>query len=395
MVTVLMLMAALPLALAVGVWLAQVLLGRRWAAAAAPDDADPRPRLAVLIPAHDEAGGIAATLATLTPQLRPGDRLLVVADHCNDATADVARTGGAEVTVRQGAAERGKGHALAFGAAHLAAGAAPEVLVVVDADCRLEAGSLTALARAAAAQGGPVQALYLMHQPPGRDGLGARVATFAWRVKNGLRPSGWQRLGWPCQLTGSGMAWPFALVPPAQLASASVVEDMQLGLQLAAAGHAPQWCAEARVHSEFPSDPAAVQTQRTRWEHGHLGLLQHTALPLLGRALGRRDAALAALALDLAVPPLALLVVLTGALAALALVLWGLDWVDAVAPLALGGLLGLLALGVLRAWWLCGRDLLRATELLRAPLVLLAKLPLYLRYLTRRQTRWVRTKRDR
>lgn len=394
MVTPLLLLAAAPLALAVLVWLAQVLLGRRWAAAAQPDDDAPRPRLAVLIPAHDEAGGIAATLATLTPQLHPGDRLLVVADHCSDATAEVARAHGAEVTVRQGAAERGKGHALAWGADHLL-GDAPEVLVIVDADCRLEPGSLTALARAAAAHGGPVQALYLMHQPPGREGIGARVATFAWRVKNGLRPSGWQRLGWPCQLTGSGMAWPFALVAPAQLASGSVVEDMQLGLQLAAQGHAPRWCPEARVHSEFPLDPAAVQTQRTRWEHGHLGLVQRTVLPLLGRAIRQRDAGLAALALDLAVPPLALLVLLTGALAALALGLWALDWVSELAPLALGGLLALLALGVLRAWWLCGRDLLRAPDLLRMPLYVLSKLPLYWRYLTRRQTRWVRTKRDR
>jgi hypothetical protein len=40
-----------------------------------------RPRLAVLVPAHNEAAVIVATLETLRPQLRAGDRLLVVADN--------------------------------------------------------------------------------------------------------------------------------------------------------------------------------------------------------------------------------------------------------------------------------------------------------------------------
>jgi hypothetical protein len=39
----------------------------------------------VLVPAHNEESGIAATLAALLPQLAAGDRLLVVADNCSDA----------------------------------------------------------------------------------------------------------------------------------------------------------------------------------------------------------------------------------------------------------------------------------------------------------------------
>ena len=44
-----------------------------------------RPRFAVMMPAHDEAAGIAASIATIVPQLNSGDRLLVVADNCGDA----------------------------------------------------------------------------------------------------------------------------------------------------------------------------------------------------------------------------------------------------------------------------------------------------------------------
>src|SRR5205814_9716062 len=67
-----------------------------------------RPRLAVLVPAHNEAAGIAAALATMTAQLQPGDRLLVVADNCSDDTARVAAVAGAEVAERHDLQRRGK-----------------------------------------------------------------------------------------------------------------------------------------------------------------------------------------------------------------------------------------------------------------------------------------------
>ncbi len=71
-----------------------------------------RPQVAVLVPAHDEASIIGATLASIAPQLRPGDRLLVVADNCTDDTAQLAREAGAEVVERHDARLRGKGYAL-------------------------------------------------------------------------------------------------------------------------------------------------------------------------------------------------------------------------------------------------------------------------------------------
>src|SRR5262252_6431115 len=79
----------------------------------------PRPALAVLIPAHDEAGGIAATIRAVIAQLRPCDRLLVVADNCSDDTASVAMSLGAEVIERRDPSLRGKGYALDHGVRHL------------------------------------------------------------------------------------------------------------------------------------------------------------------------------------------------------------------------------------------------------------------------------------
>jgi cellulose synthase/poly-beta-1,6-N-acetylglucosamine synthase-like glycosyltransferase len=53
----------------------------------------------VLIPAHDEAASIGATLESLFAQEPPPDRVIVVADNCTDATGEIARAHGAEVFV--------------------------------------------------------------------------------------------------------------------------------------------------------------------------------------------------------------------------------------------------------------------------------------------------------
>ena len=96
-----------------------------------------RSRLAVLVPAHDEGAVLLQTIADIQMQLRPGDRLLVVADNCADDTAGIARAAGAEVVERHDPDKRGKGYALDFGIRHLALDP-PEVVIIIDADCRLK-----------------------------------------------------------------------------------------------------------------------------------------------------------------------------------------------------------------------------------------------------------------
>jgi cellulose synthase/poly-beta-1,6-N-acetylglucosamine synthase-like glycosyltransferase len=92
--------AALLILLPVLVLFVQVLLGCL-PARPLPMATGKRARVAVLVPAHDEASVIRATLASITPQLAAGDRLLVVADNCSDDTATLARQAGAQVVERQ------------------------------------------------------------------------------------------------------------------------------------------------------------------------------------------------------------------------------------------------------------------------------------------------------
>ena len=70
-------------------------------------------------------------------------------------------------------------------------------------------------------------------------------------------------------------------------------------------------------------------------------------------------------------------------------------WIDDMGPgLAYGLLLGCFGAAVLLAWWVRGRDLVRLFELLSIPVYIATKLPVYVRFVVRRERRWVRTDRD-
>ena len=394
LVAVLLWLGVGALALPVAVLLVQLLLANRPRSTQTQTDTDgppnAGPRLAVLVPAHNESAVITATLADLLRQLRPGDRLLVVADNCTDDTAALARSAGAEVVERHHAMLRGKGYALDFGVRFLAANP-PEVLVVVDADCQVQPGSLETLVRTAMQTGRPVQALYLM-KSPASAGLKLRLAEFAWRIKNHARPLAWHRLGWPCQLMGTGMAFPWAMTRQMDLANGHLVEDMKLGAELALAGSPPLFCPQALVTSEFPAHADAQQSQRKRWEHGHLGVLLSLGPRLLWKGLVNRRIEVVAMALDLLVPPVALLATLLLLLwtTALGLAWWAGMWL----PLGLASAWLLAFVNTLwLAWRGWGSDLVSGREWLQVPLYVLGKLPVYLAFVFKRQKAWVRTDR--
>lgn len=350
-----------------------------------------RPSVAVLVPAHNEEAVIEQTLKSVMPQLSTHDRLLVVADNCTDKTAEVAKTIGAEVIVRSDSIRRGKGFALAHGVAHLNQ-APTDVLLICDADAIMVGGSLEKLARTADELHQPVQAKYLLKADWTKSAK-TRVSAFAFLVKNFVRPSGLQRLGGSCLLTGTGMAFPWALIKDASFGGDNLVEDMQLGIDLAIAGAGPVLCAEALVYSESAPDTAAVE-QRTRWEHGHLNTIRTQSVRLFREAFKQKRWDLFVLGLEVSVPPLAMLVMvycgLLGLLAALHQVVLIPSWV-LVAYSLLGGIF---AGAIVLAWYRHGRAYIRGSDLLTIPLYIVGKFAIYLRFFYRPQKSWVRTDRD-
>ena len=356
-----------------------------------PERTNRRLRVAVLVPAHNEELVIDVCLKSILEQERDIDRLIVIADNCVDNTASIAIAAGAEVVTRTDTQRRGKGYALDFGVQHLRTNP-PDIVLIIDADCRVEASGISRLTRYCADAARPIQALYLM-RASGNGGAKMRIAEFAWRVKNLVRPLGLKKLGLPSQLMGTGMAFPWECISRAQLATGHIVEDLQLGIDLALAGTAPRFYPDTLFTSEFAISQEGFRTQRTRWEHGHLSLIVGAVPRLVFASIVSLDVDLLALALDLSVPPLALLTMAAGLLWILTLCLY-LPTRD-LAPLLLASITcGMLAISVLVSWLRFARDTISLRDLGFTVLYTIGKIPLYLRFIYARQFDWVRSKRN-
>ena len=358
---------------------------------------DPRPghyvrrRLAVLVPAHNEGAGILPTLADIQSQLNPGDRLLVIADNCTDDTAAVAMMAGAEVIERRDLKKLGKGYALDFGLRHLSLDP-PEIIIFVDADCRVEPSTINRLGLICAATGRPVQALHIMTSP-NKSLVNNQVAEFAGRVKLSLRQLGLSALRLPCVLMGTGMAFPWDVVRLADFTSGSIVEDLKLGLELTLAGYSPIYCPYACVTSEFPSSIKGVRIQRKRWEQGHIGMILNDALRLFYLAIARRNWKLLALTLDLTVPPLSLLMMLVAAVFSVT-VLAAFFSVSSMALAISTATVVLFLVAIFLAWLKCGRDVLPVGAIFLIAPYVVGKLGLYRDALAgKSDARWNRTDR--
>jgi cellulose synthase/poly-beta-1,6-N-acetylglucosamine synthase-like glycosyltransferase len=363
---------------------------KRWRPATQPNPDKP-PRCVILIPAHDEETIIARTLSALAPQVGPGDRVVVIADNCKDATAEIARSHGAEVLERTDHERRGKGFALAFGRDYLKANP-PDIVVVLDADCTAREGAVQRLTHQAHVRQRPAQGNYLM-TAPAQAGPDRRVAAFAFLVKNLIRPLGLCRLGQPCTLTGTGMAFPWHVFQDAALGDGHIVEDLSLTVDLALSRRSPIFVPEAEFRGEFPIDERTAESQRRRWEHGHLRVICSDIPRLLLAALVRARLRLLFMAVDIGVPPLSALVLLVAGV----LVVLG-TWAvlgGPIAPVAALAVVGLGAsLSLAAVWKQYGQDTLPAKVLIRIPFYALKKISLYFQFLIKPQRKWVRTSRD-
>jgi hypothetical protein len=159
------------------------------------------------------------------------------------------------------------------------------------------------------------------------------------------------------------------------------------------AGYPPQFCADAKVMSRLPQDQQVAKGQCTRWEHGHLQVMKRYVPQLLQAAIKQRPSDLVAIALDLSIPPLALLALIHLGTACLSLGVGLLTaaWLPLL-PVTVAGLC--LFAAILIAWAGFCRSELPLFNLLAIPLYILRKVPLYLKFVIRSLSSWNSTQRD-
>jgi 1,2-diacylglycerol 3-beta-glucosyltransferase len=360
---------------------------------APPAQVRPRLRFDIVVPAHDEEGGIAGTVQSLLALDYPRElfRVIVVADNCIDETSARAAAAGARVLVRQDAERRGKGYALDYAFRSLQGEA--DAVVVIDADTLVSPGLLGAFASRIEAGAGAIQADYGVRNP--RASWRTRLMTIALAMFHVLRSLGRERLGLSCGLRGNGMCFTREVLAKVPHQAFSIVEDLEYGIRLGEAGYRVRYAGEAHVYGEMVTAGKASRSQRSRWEGGRFLIARSHGPRLLRLALARRDPLLLDLAMDVLVPPLSILAGAVGA-GLLASVALALHRHGALFPLSLWAACaaGLLVY-VLRGWWLSATGVRGLLDLLCAPAYMAWKLTLLVRPRAHRKDDWVRTTRER
>ncbi|MEM7619275.1 MAG: glycosyltransferase family 2 protein [Pseudomonadota bacterium] len=348
------------------------------------------PNTIVLIPAHNEEKVISETLCQLKSVAPQDLRIIVIADNCSDNTAQCVQENGYEVIIRNDVECRGKGYALSYGIDYLRS-SPPEVVVFIDADCKVHNGAIERIASQANEQQQPIQALYLMERAETAS-LTQKIASFAFTLKNYVRLLGLKNIGVPTHLVGTGMAFPWDIIKNADLASGNIVEDMKLGMDLVRQGYHPCFCPDACVTSKFPETEQALQTQKTRWSHGHLKMILTEAIPLFKESVKQRSWRIFLFAYDLTVLPVTLLMV---ALFSMTLIT-GVFYIAGLSTYALFlNILSviLLSISLVLTWAAYAKHLIAVSDLKSLPNYVLFKLNIYRKFLTKREEKWVRTER--
>jgi cellulose synthase/poly-beta-1,6-N-acetylglucosamine synthase-like glycosyltransferase len=328
----------------------------------------------IIVPAHDEEAILSGRLTALRDAARGHARILLVADNCSDSTADIAKNVGVEVIERSDSVRRGKGFALDFAKQHLQADP-PDVVLIIDADCTTDAESIGRLVACCAAAGTPCQATNLQAPLPGSSPA-VRLSTFAFFIKNVIRQRALERLAGRAHLLGTGMALPWKIFDAAELATGNIVEDLKLGQDLAEAGHPPIFVEGATIWSDAETEGNTL-SQRRRWEGGFLQNAFRSGPAMFSRSLRSGDLRGLWAAINIIIPPFAMLIMLD--LAALAFgttvtLLVGGQWWPITALTATVLLAGT---GISLAWAAGGSRFVSLSDLARAPLYLAWKLPLY------------------
>jgi cellulose synthase/poly-beta-1,6-N-acetylglucosamine synthase-like glycosyltransferase len=308
-----------------------------------PDAAAYRGHLTVVVPAHNEELSIARCVASLRACVDEDVpfAIVVVADNCDDATAERARAAGARVLERYEDTHRGKGHALQLAFDTLL----PEgvdAVAVVDADSVVDAGFIHELRRELGGGADAVQARYGLLDP--HASAYSRLQNLAFLAMNVVRPRGRDRWNLSAGILGNGFALTRDTLLAVPWTAVSLVEDLEYHLKLVRGGRSVRFADRTWVRAAAPGDARAAAVQTARWEGGRFRLILDQ-LPALAADLLRGRWRMLEAALDLLLLPLTWHSGLLLLLAALpvnvtrlyALVALGLVALHLLTALALGG----------------------------------------------------------
>jgi cellulose synthase/poly-beta-1,6-N-acetylglucosamine synthase-like glycosyltransferase len=242
----------------------------------------------ILVPAHNEEAGLAATLRSFEKVDYPNGRvrIVVVADRCDDGTARLARSCGADCLERRDGPP-GKGAAIAWAIDELhKSGAEFGGLVIVDADTVVDPNLLGAFEEGLCS-GHEVQQGYNYLSNPWESPF-TRIIAVTSVLRNGFFYSGKARLGLSAMLSGCGMCFSRRIIDRHRWTAFSIGEDWEFSVSLLLDGERIYFNPVARVAARESCGFKQASSQRLRWASGRHGVAAASTMSLFKAGLRLR-----------------------------------------------------------------------------------------------------------
>lgn len=285
----------------------------------------PRLAFALIIPAHNEELVIHHTVRQLAQLHYPRELfdIYVVADHCSDNTARIAREAGAICFERNEGARGRKAYPLQWILQRIIAEARHyDAFVIFDADSQVDSEFLQAMSAGLAYGKEALQGQRIIANIG--DSALSRLEAIDMRLNNLLRNRAKLNLGLSCRLMGDAMCFTSRLIRAHGWSGESLTEDREFEMYLLLQGERAYYVPGAISYSQATSHWNDASKQHLRWYAGAGQLRKEYVGPLLKRGLTKRDPAMLDRALELILPPFSALSIATISLLAVQLVWPGL-----------------------------------------------------------------------
>ncbi|MCO6452371.1 MAG: glycosyltransferase family 2 protein [Caldilineales bacterium] len=289
-------------------------------------------RFAIAIPAHNEEQVISSTVTSLKSMQYPSSLydIHVVADHCKDATAEIAASSGAIIHVRNHGQRGRKGYALTWLISLLLEYPVQyDAIVVFDADSSIDPDYLKVVTQKLADGAMVVQGQHVILNPD--DSLFTAFADLDMRLNNLIRNQAKENLGLSARLMGDGMCFHREiLLRHPWVGDNSLTEDREYGISLTCKGIRIHYAAEAMSYGQAAGVRYDASNQRQRWYGGAYQLQRRYFVSLLKTFWHKRDLSALDRWLELYMPPFSVLTLLATSMVGIVGVLRVLKKVDKV-----------------------------------------------------------------
>ena len=246
-------------------------------------------KFAMVVAAHNEQAVIGNLVDSLTSLNYPKDsyEVFVIADNCDDDTAEVARMHGAQVHERFHDTLKGKGHALEWMFEKIfAMDTEFDGICVFDADNVVHPEFLNQMNRQFNRGYKAVQG-YIDTKNPYDSWITLSYAISFWSI-NRLFQYARYTLGMCCQLCGTGFALSTDIIKKIGWGATCLAEDMEFTMKLTLNDYKVAWAHDAIVYDEKPITFSQSYKQRVRWMQGHADVANRFFFKLVKKGFKER-----------------------------------------------------------------------------------------------------------